>query len=155
MNKKKYLILVIALVVLVGAIFLFLKMRSLRNPTNGNKLPPSTTASTQTTFAERTQSIRDLLAQKLGQPVDNIQVSIAQEDQKYMKGIVTIADPAGQTVKVNNQDIKLPKIQSEGIFLAAKTGADWEIVSDGQTKYTCAAVSSYNFPVAMVGDCQK
>ena len=155
MNRKKYLFLVIALMVIAGAIFLLVKLINQKKLALTNKLTAQSSANLKTTFAERTQSIRKLLAQKLNQPVDNIQVNIAQEDERYIKGIVDVTDPAGQTIKVGSQDVNIPKIKSEGIFLATKVNGAWEIVADGQSKYTCAAISSYNFPSDLVNDCQK
>jgi len=134
-NQKKIIIIVVSIVIIVGAIFLLLNLINKKNHQGQNQ---NQTTGAKPTFQERTATIKDLLAQKLGQPVDNIAVSIARETENYSKGIVNILDR-----------------NTDGIYLAVKTNGNWQIVWDGQGQYTCADISSYNFPAEMVNDCQK
>jgi len=141
-NKKRIIIIAVSIVVIIGAIFLWLILRNSQNRGTGNQ---SQTAGQKSTFQERTETIKDLLAQKLSQPVDNITVNISRETESYSKGIVNIIDQSANPAKV----------VMDGIYLAIKINGTWKIIWDGNGQYTCAGISSYNFPAEMVNDCQK
>jgi hypothetical protein len=143
----------IAVAVLAGAIFLLIYFRPGAAPqTNKNNV---STAAASTTFAGRTATIQDLLAQKFNWPVDKLQAEIAQEHENFMKGTVTLYEKTGDTVKIDGQDVEMPKINLQGLFLAVKTSGGWQIVWAGAGNYDCQTTAKYQFPSDMVKDCQN
>jgi len=138
MNRRQYIIIAtLALIVVAFAVWLGMRYFSAKP----NVIPTDNTNQAvsleNVSYKDRVAMLADLFAQKLGKTSGDIGIQIAREDNTHIKGIVTVKDGY------------------EGIFLAARTGGEWGIIWDGQGKYPCTAVQSYNFPGAMVSDCLK
>jgi len=85
---------------------------------------------TPTPLQSDEQQIAAALAEKLGQPADQLGVSYAAiTDQHAMGGV------------------------SNGYYLAANQGNGWQIVYDGQATPPCMDIEQYGFPVEMVPEC--
>jgi hypothetical protein len=85
---------------------------------------------TPTPLPSDEQQIAAALAEKLGQPADQLGVSFAAiTDQHAMGGV------------------------SNGYFLAAKQGDSWIIAYDGQATPPCRDIEQYQFPTDMVPEC--
>ena len=76
-------------------------------------------------------TIHAALAAHLGAKLEDLSIVIGQNTGTHARGAV-----------------------DNGYFLAAKVDGDWQIVADGQAMPDCAVVSEYNFPPAMVPECQ-
>jgi hypothetical protein len=76
-------------------------------------------------------AIRAALAAHLGSNANDLTVVIDQNTRSHAKGSV-----------------------ENGYFLAAKVNGEWQIVADGQAMPDCQLVASYEFPPAMVPECQ-
>ena len=77
-------------------------------------------------------AIRTALSAYLGVNLKNLSISIDQNTGTHARGAV-----------------------DNGYFLAAKVDGDWEIVADGQAMPDCDVVSEFNFPPAMVPECEN
>lgn len=80
--------------------------------------------------------ITGLLSKKLSVPAGEIQVQVSADTGNFSKG----------TVNYNNQT-------GGGVWLAAKTGNGWELVSEGNGIVACEDVDKYNFPTQIVPQC--
>ena len=147
------MLVIIVVAVLAGAIFIITRSQPAADKNKAANIAPAVVA--QTTFKDRTETISGLLAQKFSWPVDKLTATIAREDGNFMNGIVTLYENSDQTVKINDQDAVMPKINTEGLFLAFKNGNNWQIAWAGPGNYDCQIAEQYQFPAAMVPDCQK
>ncbi len=85
---------------------------------------------TPTPLPSDEQQIAAALAEKLGQPADQLGVSFAAiTDQHAMGGV------------------------SNGYYLAVHQGDGWQIVYDGQATPPCVDIEQYGFPTDMVPEC--
>jgi len=77
---------------------------------------------------------------KYQQPADKIEVEFTEKTDSHARGIVRF----------------LPEEPGNaGIFLTAKTRANWTLVFDGNGSYKCEDVAAFNFPDSMIKDCVK
>jgi len=88
------------------------------------------------------EAIKELLAEKYGTKTSAVAINIEQEQGDYVKGSAYIADPLAQN-----------GAGDYGIFLAAKIGGKWELVSEGAGVIVCTDVAGYDFPAGMIGGC--
>jgi hypothetical protein len=85
----------------------------------------------------KTEIIRKLFAEKYGKKVEEITVTISEEDATHARGGVKMGDPAGPG----------------GLFLVAQKDGAWQLVFDGNGNYFCEDVAPYDFPANMIRDC--
>jgi LAS superfamily LD-carboxypeptidase LdcB len=135
MNRRQYIIVGVALVVVALAVWLIIKF--INKPAATTPNANQAVSVEKISYKDELTMLQDLFAQKLGQTKENINIQIAREDNTHIKGIVAVEN------------------DYEGIFLAARVDGEWSIVWDGKGKYTCASIKSYNFPGAMIDDCLK
>jgi|GEM_PF-1416985 len=83
-------------------------------------------------------AIKKLFADKYNKNVSEITISISQETENHIRGMVEFA-PGGPG--------------EAGLFLAAKVAGNWQLVFDGIGAIPCEQVEKYNFPEEMVADC--
>ena len=91
---------------------------------------PTSQPETQIPIMNDEQAIAAALAEKLGQPVDQLAISFAALTGQHAMGGV-----------------------SNGYFLAAKQGDSWIVVYDGQATPACEDIDLYQFPADMVPEC--
>ncbi|MBD3208527.1 MAG: hypothetical protein GF370_03685 [Candidatus Nealsonbacteria bacterium] len=90
------------------------------------------------TVASKEEAIKNLFAQKYDKEASAITLKISQGTDSHVRGGVTLP-PGGS--------------ENSGLFLAAKTNGNWELVFDGQGALPCSEIESYNFPVYMATEC--
>lgn len=90
-------------------------------------------------FASAEEGIRYALATKYGKPLAETFVSVAEEKDGFAKGSISFGTDVGE----------------KGGFLAAKLGAQWVIVYDGNGSIDCAKIrQEYEFPqIVLEGFC--
>lgn len=91
-------------------------------------IPPSSAAQV---------AIRELFAQKYPKYAGTVSVTIEKQTENYARGSVIFETGA-----------------PGGIFLAAKTNGEWNVVFDGNGQIPCS-LSSYGFPGDMLSDCSQ
>lgn len=138
MNRRQYIItasIILIIVILVAWLGLKLFSRKTEAPIIPNNNQAISTE--KTTYKDRLAMLGDLFSKKTGKPINDIIVKISREDNTHIKGIITIKDVY------------------TGVFLIAKTNGEWAIVWDGNGKYPCDNIKSYNFPAEMINDCLR
>ena len=81
------------------------------------------------------ESIRELLALKYGRPASEVAVEVLEENTRHARGKVSFAPFDGPG----------------GIFLAAKSGDEWQLVFDGNGSIDCGGIrQNYQFPEEML-----
>ena len=91
---------------------------------------PTSQPETQIPIMNDEQAVAAALAEKLGQPADQLGVSFAAITGQHAMGGV-----------------------SNGYYLAVNQGDGWQIVYDGQATPPCRDVEQYQFPTDMVPEC--
>ena len=139
--KNTIIGLVLGIIIALTAYYIYSK-----NPTSTNIFPlPSPVIPSPTPTTENTPSpsialpsdetlIKEALAKKYKLNVDQISVIFKEINATQAAGTVSFSGEGGW-------------------FLAAKEGAVWKIVQDGNGTVSCEAISSYKFPVSMVPEC--
>lgn len=85
--------------------------------------------------------IKEALAAKHNVKVSQIQITITQEAESYVRGNVEFL-PGGS--------------ENSGMFLATKVNDSWQIVFDGNGSIACEDLEDYNFPGNMIeGVCYR
>ncbi|HNX10600.1 MAG TPA: hypothetical protein PKI61_00435 [bacterium] len=132
MNRRYIIWLIIAIIVIAAIITAFFIFSRRQTNQNQNQTPAGQTMS----YEDRLSTIQKLFAKQSGQSLDKVDVKVARENSQFIKGIVTITD------------------KYEGIFFAAKQNGEWQIIWNGEKKYTCADLAQYKLPAEMINDCQ-
>lgn len=91
----------------------------------------------QVQVENKIEIIKKLFADKYGKKVEDVTVTISEEDATHARGGVKMGDPAGPG----------------GLFLAAIKDGLWQLIFDGNGNYFCEDVAPYNFPANMIRDC--
>jgi len=128
--KRRYLIWLAIAVIIVAGLIVWLVIRSSQNTGKTNQPSPSGSVMS---YQDRLSALQQLFVKQSGQPKEKVNISIARENNQFIKGIVTIAD------------------DYEGIFLAAKVNNDWKIIWDGKKKYECSDIAQYQLPTEISG----
>lgn len=95
----------------------------------------SVTQAPQPTTPDK-ELITQAFAEKYGKSVGDVSVTINKNDGSYASGGVKFAGEMGG-----------------GWFLAAKQGAEWIIVADGNGTVMCSSLEGYDFPVEIAPEC--
>ncbi len=86
-------------------------------------------------------SIKKLLSEKYDKKLSQIDLEIEQQTSHHLRGSVFL-------------DSELSDGEGNGgIFLAAKTGQEWELVFDGNGSFSCRMLEEYDFPEDMQTGC--
>jgi hypothetical protein len=83
---------------------------------------------------------------------DALKKLFAQKYPKYAKTVTVRVDK--ETVGHARGGVSFETGEAGGIFLAVKTGGQWQIVHDGNGQIPCT-LSTYGFPADMLSDCAK
>jgi len=151
MNNKKYLIVFIILVaVVVGAIFFIQKNSkpavensTIKNSSNSivpQKMIEAPAPSNWDDIKVRTNTIKDLIAQKINQDSKNVNANIAYEDETFADGVFTISSDSVST--------------STNLFLAMSNNNTWQILWTGTDNFPCSIVNQYKMPTRIAKDCK-
>lgn len=135
-HKLWWLFSVLAIIIIISlALFVWVKK-------DGTKIPKAVEQNTGAVttklagYESRTTTIQNLFAIQTKKSTTDISISIAAEDNDNIKGIISVKDGY------------------EGIFLVKKINDQWQIVWDGQTKYSCADINQHQIPENISG-CSK
>jgi len=94
-------------------------------------------SSAEATTDQTVEAIKMLFAQKYDQAVEKIEVTINQQTDNHIRGMVKMGAEPGDS----------------GMFLAAKVAEEWKLVYDGNGSILCSLVEEYDFSEEMVIDC--
>lgn len=133
-RSKKHFILLLSSVFLV----LFLASGCTKQESGGEANENGNEeASSVNNMEDKYQAIVDLFVQKYNKNPEDVEITFNSENESYVRG-----------------DVKMGGAEGEGgIFLAAKNGAVWELVFDGNGSFSCSILDEYGFPSEMKEGC--
>jgi len=149
--KKKYLLIIGALLIIAAIVaggFLIWSMRS-ETPGVEPSLSPEVVASP---VASSIPSQKPIIApEKAKSDLEQIKEAFAQKYSKSVADVtVTIGENNGTYAKGG---VKFAGEISGGWWLAYNDGTNWLIVADGNGTVMCDDLEGYDFPTSMVPEC--
>jgi hypothetical protein len=147
MNKTKQLLIVGIVIIILIVIYLFVGNKNflIQKTTQIQTPPPTTQEVSNPTSAPienvssgpTTTEIINALVAKHNWDISKVKVSIGKWEGDYASGGVSFTDEQGG-----------------GMWFAAKTNGNWQIVSDGNGVITCDSLTNYpNFPNSIIPEC--